>query len=192
MKGAIKFSEIAELSLGDLLLRLKSEPKVEYGNLTIIDLALTNTFPDKKFTEDWAKETFGYGVYAIYDATTPVYIGTADKHFLHRFESHRRFDPRPEWGFNRWALKTAEIKLKNKELARKKDSFYSKVVPEMERFAVVRIIADKSFPNVKQFKRLERFIKKGFEQAGTSLYNPETRRVKKFDLNKTLLEIIGV
>jgi hypothetical protein len=185
MKGLIEYSDLGSKTLAATLQMILSSPKLNYGEMSYANLQV-GAIPNNKITEEWESKVFGYGVYVVFDDVIPVYVGMSDTNFKHRFQSHRFFDGRPHFGFNKLARKIAEIKFQDINLAMNKDSFYGAVMSEMNKLNVVRINLSESNVPASKCSRIENLLRKSFS---STIYNP-LKSVRGFDLNAQMNELI--
>jgi hypothetical protein len=183
--GLIEYGDIKDKPFKLVLNEVLKSSKLNYGNLNVMDLQLRK-LPAIKIHQKWEHEVFGFGVYIFFDDKVPVYAGKADSNFKHRFQSHRYFDGRLKYAFNELARKTAVNKLGSLDLALKKDSFYGIVIPEVEKFDVVRINLLGSGLSNKKCSRLENLFRKGYYET---LYNGMSV-VKEYNAEKNLSDLM--
>lgn len=168
MKGLIEYNHRSNKTLGNALKEIQNAKKLNYGTMTYVDLQIGN-IPKLTITKEWESEVFGFGIYVFFHNNKPVYVGKADSNFKHRFQSHRHFDGRPEYAFNKLARKIAEIQLGDENLAMNKPDFYEIVLPEMDKLNLVRINFKNNLIEKNKCSRLENLLRKGFAET---IYNP--------------------
>lgn len=113
MNGVIPYSAIADLTVQEAIEIIINSEKVRYGSLTMEDMVLEGNLGAIAFYNLHKEEYYGQGIYIMFDGNIPVYVGKAKKHFLHRFQSHLYYDPRPNWDWNKLVRSTANRKLPN-------------------------------------------------------------------------------
>jgi len=189
MNGLISYNTLNNMPFAEALEKIAKSGKLNFGSMTVDQLAVGTAIPVLKTYEGWQQQLFGYGAYIFFDGDMPVYVGKA-KDFLHRFNSMRFFDGRPAWAFNELPRKLAEIKLCNRDLAFNKESFHQQVMPEVERLNLIRINLSESNMPMKKMARLENLLRKGFADTPYgSLYNG-LPNAAHYDNNKTLEQLM--
>lgn len=189
-KGLINYSKIKNLTVPQALILIADTGKLCYGDITIADLQIKEQLPEIKIFEKWEHLIFGYGVYIFFDKKVPLYVGKADSNFKHRFQSHRFFDGRKNYGFNKLARKVAEAKGMER-FAYDKLEFYEKVIPLMNELNVIRINCMDSGINQTQCDRLEKLLMKGYSDKGVKLYNNVPKNVRKYDATLTIKQLMS-
>ncbi len=190
-KGLINYVEIENFLPRQAIDYIQNFSKLNYGTLSVDELQINTHLPAIKIAEQWQKAIFGYGVYVMFDNNVPVYVGKADSNFIHRFQSHRQFDGRKDYSFNKLARKAAEIIINDAKAAFDKERFYSEVIPLIEKFEMVRINCLDNGVNEKECDRLERILMKAYEEKGILLYNSVPKIVRGYDTNKTIKNLMS-
>lgn len=187
MNGVLEFSDLEEKKFAEVRNSILNEARLLYGDLTYANIKI-NDLPDLAlYNPDWEKHVFGYGVYIFFNQGLPVYMGVADKNFKHRFQSHRAFDGRPEWAYNKLARLVAEKLLCNADLAMNKDCFYEKVIPRFEKLEVLRINFLGTGKLKKDLVRLESILKYAFKDTAWNGKN----YVSGYSSESTLKSLMG-
>jgi hypothetical protein len=188
MSGIIALREILDDVPSTVESKILKTNRVLYGSLTYHSLKIGD-IPDLPLTNpNWEKYVFGYGVYVFFRNNLPVYVGVADKNFKHRFQSHRFFDGRPNWDWNKLARLTADHALNQENLAYDVDGFYEQVIPELDSFEVVRINCSREELSKAQLNAIERILKYLFQDT---LWNGNIKP-KSYDNSRTLRSLVSI
>ncbi|WP_266202856.1 hypothetical protein [Pontibacter kalidii] len=191
MNGVIPYSAIADLTVQEAAERIIASEKVRYGSLTMEDMVLNGNPGAIAFYDLHKEEYYGQGIYIMFDGNTPVYVGKAKKHFLHRFQSHLYYDPRPNWDWNKLVRSTANRKLSNysgeynyEEYRQALDIVLSYNVIRLNTFGVLEI---------GRLSRLESIIMKALNQSfPNDLLNDRIGRMPSRLLYQTLSNLMNL
>jgi len=160
MLGLIDYKTIEKMQLQTALNQMIIAPKIRFGLMKMEDLAVNGDINSQLFYNLNRDELYGKGVYVFFDEGKPIYVGKAKRHFLHRFQSHLSYDPRPGWAWNELLKKTAEKKLIGYD-GNFSEEIYSKAIDIAFGYEVIRINTLNQLPEEK-ITRLERFVMNGF------------------------------
>ena len=186
MRGLVKYSELAALSLREVVAVICDEERIRYGDLTLTDLLLEGTTSQIKVSDYQHPVHYGMGAYIFFDGDDPVYIGKAIN-FLLRLSSHRNIEIRPYWGWN---------VLLQRVCARRLNSYGEPAGEQMtaalaivEEFGIVRVLLDR--PDAREkLSRVERVIMKGVKHQSATLLNTRIGRVQDDFLSQTLEDLL--
>lgn len=184
-KGLIEYTEICELSLRMAIEVIVNNPdRLRIGNILLEDLSLVSDINKLKFTEYDRHEVFGWGAYIVFNDINPIYIGAAEKHFLHRFQSHLHIDNRGNWGWN-----TLLFKLTQKDVISNDDLSEAKC--RLLLHDVVRVCLPNSSRD-SMCLALERELMIGFKYLFPhSILNERVRKVKSEYLEQHVDELVN-
>lgn len=189
MKGVIHYNNISALPLQETVNHILGSEKMRYGDFTLENMALTPLSEVRIWDYYHNPEVFGRGIYIIFDGPQPVYVGMAKTNFLHRFQSHRHFDGRREYGYNKLARYVAKYKMQQERLAYEKESFYRDVIPVMEHMEVIRLHTP-TFDTSRIGKLEKIFLKTFAASPGSRIYNEVNIR-HTYDPQKSLQELLS-
>lgn len=190
MKGLIEYSDIENLPVGEIAAYIAAHSKLKYGDITYADLFFGSVPAIKLMDSTWEQHLFGYGAYVFFDDQIPVYVGKAVKNFKHRFESHRFFDPRPTFGFNKLAQYLAQKKLGNSQYATDNKLFEKHILPIFYELYVVRINLFGSPYTQSKSGRLENIVKKSINDAMPGMLYNGLSNISNYNPNYLLKDVI--
>lgn len=183
----MKYSDIAEFSLMDVIEKIQKCPKIKFGEMKLSDLLLSGDVNDLKLSDYNSPISYGMGVYVFFNHAVPVYVGKADC-FLHRLSSHRSIEPRPGWGWNALLQKICIQELA--VMTNHTNDNFIDALAIADNFEVVRILLDIEDAKTK-LSRFERVIMKGINHQFKGLLNGRIGKVSDdyliTSLNKLML-----